>query len=243
MALIAVKNTSLADNVFKQLTAEIVSGRYAPGSTIPSERALSEVFSVNRHVVREATKRLEQIGLVTVVQGGGTKVLDLRATAGLDLLAVLAEHVEAVDSLLPLLNDVLEMRASNAADMARLCALRGSKAVGDQLVEIADQLATVTNDTNMLALEQRFWQVVLDGADNLAYQLAFNSLMRGILAIPELSIPWLRQELGSSDYRRPIAAAIATGDADGAEKVTRVALAPDPKVFESFLRTSKAATG
>ena len=31
MALRAVENESLADKVFEQLTAEIVSGRYGPG--------------------------------------------------------------------------------------------------------------------------------------------------------------------------------------------------------------------
>ena len=103
MALRAVEKRSLPDKVFEQLTAEIVSGRYPPGATIPSERDLSEVLAVNRHVVREAVKRLEQIGLVRVVQGGRTKVLDFRRTAGLDLLAVVAEHAEPVEALLPLL--------------------------------------------------------------------------------------------------------------------------------------------
>src|SRR5271154_2824370 len=120
----AVESTSLPDQVFEQLTAEIVSGRYAPGTTIPSERALSELFSVNRHVVREAVKRLEQVGLVKVVQGGGTRVLDFRHTAGLDLLAVVAEHADASAPFLGLLAGALEMRAGIGVDLARLCAQR-----------------------------------------------------------------------------------------------------------------------
>ncbi|MEA2214840.1 MAG: Bacterial regulatory protein gntR family, partial [Solirubrobacteraceae bacterium] len=45
MALHAVQKRSLPDKVFEQLTVEIVSGRYSPGATIPSERDLSEVLA------------------------------------------------------------------------------------------------------------------------------------------------------------------------------------------------------
>ena len=130
MPLQTIDRRSLPDKVFEQLTAEIVRGGYAPGDTLPSERELSEALHVNRHVVREAVKRLEQVGLVRVSQGGRTGVLDYRRTAGLDLLAIVAEHVEPVDELAPLLASALEMRAGIAADLARLCAERAPRKLG-----------------------------------------------------------------------------------------------------------------
>ena len=231
MALRAVENISLPDKVFEQLLIEIVSGRYAPGSTIPSERALSDVFTVNRHVVREAVKRLEQVGLVKVVQGGGTRVLDFRRTAGLDLLAVIAEHADAIEGLVPLLPAALEMRLGIGADVARLCALNASSEVGDDLVEVSERLAEVARGVELLPLDQLFWQHMLDGAGNLAYQLAFN-------AIPELTAPWLEHELEVSDYRRPIATAILAGDAERAVEVTRAALAPAVEAFAAPVKRS-----
>ena len=141
MALQAVQKRSLPDDVFEQLTAEIVSGGYPPGATIPSERELSDVLGVNRHVVREAVKRLEQVGLVKVDQGGRTKVLDFRRSAGLDLLAILAAHPEPRDALLPLLGAALEMRAGIGVDVARLCAKRAGHELRAELPEIAEQLA------------------------------------------------------------------------------------------------------
>jgi GntR family transcriptional repressor for pyruvate dehydrogenase complex len=228
MALQAVEKRSLPDGVFEQLMTEIVSGRYAPGEVIPSERDLSEVFSVNRHVVREAVKRLQQVGLLSVVQGGRTKVLDFRRSAGLDLLALVAEHTEqaeVVEGLLPLLAGALEMRAGIGVDVARLCAQRaGSDVLGD-LLEISEQLAVTADGAELLALDQRFWQRVLDGAGNLAYQLAFNSLIRAVHVQHGLSVSWLEQELERGDYRRPIAAAIAAGDPEGAATAARLALA------------------
>jgi GntR family transcriptional regulator, transcriptional repressor for pyruvate dehydrogenase complex len=226
MNLRAVQKRSLPDKVFEQLTAEIVSGRYAPGATIPAERELSEVLGVNRHVVREAVKRLEQIGLVKVAQGGRTKVLDFRETAGLDLLAVIAEHAEAAEELAPFLVSALEMRAGIGVDLARLCAQRAGRDIGEELIEICDRLAGVARGPELFALDERFWRLVLGGAGNLAYQLAFNSLIRAVHSRVDFSLPWLEQELARSDYRRPIAAAIAAGDGESAARATHEALTP-----------------
>lgn len=226
VALRAVVKSSLADKVFEQLTGEIVSGRLRAGTAIPSERELSEVLGVNRHVVREAVKRLEQIGLVKVAQGGRTRVLDFRQTAGLDLLALAAEHAEAAEGLLPLLAAALEMRAGIGADLGRLCAQRADAELRAELLELCERLAHAADSAERVALDQRFWQRILDGAGNLAYQLAFNSLIRAVHSLRELSVPWLEQELERGDYRRPIAAAIAAGDAESAAAAARAALTP-----------------
>jgi DNA-binding FadR family transcriptional regulator len=239
MSLRAVEKRSLPDEVFEQLLSEIVSGRYEPEATVPSERELSETLGVNRHVVREAIKRLEQIGLVRVTQGGRTTVLDFHETAGLDLLALVAEHAEAADALLPLLAAALEMRAGIGVDLARLCAERASGTVGRDLLEISQQLAAAGSE-ELLELDRRFWQRVLDGVGNLAYQLAFNSLIRAVHARRELSVPWLEDELERSDYRRPIAAAIAAADADAAASAARDALtAPEDAPVFRRARTSR----
>lgn len=226
MALRAVDRSSLPDRVFEQLTAEIVSGRYAVGAAIPSERELSELLGVNRHVVREAVKRLEQVGLVRVVQGGRTTVLHYRLTAGLDVLALVAEHAEELAPLLPLLAATLEMRAGIGADLARLCALRGEPELRARLPELAGRMARIGAGPQLLEIDQAFWQAVLDGAGNLAYQLAFNSLIRAVHARVEISLPWMEQELRRGRYRRPIADAIAAGDPARAERAARRALTP-----------------
>lgn len=237
VALRAVEKRSLADEVFEQLTAEIVGGRYASGAMIPSERDLSEILQVNRHVVREALKRLQQIGLLSVVQGGRTKVLDFRHAAGLDLLAIIAEHADGVEPLAPLLTAALEMRAGIGVDVARLCAQRAAGDVRDELIEISERLAMHGEGAELLALDRWFWQRVLDGAGNLAYQLAFNSLIRAVHAHHDLSVAWIEQELARSDYRRPIAMGIAAADPEAAATAARLALTlgdQSPLLAQSF---------
>jgi len=226
VAFQTIDRRSLPDRVFEQLMAEIVGGGYPVGSAIPSERELSELFGVNRHVVREAVKRLEQVGLVRGTQGGRTTVLDYRQTAGLDVLALLAENVRELQPLLPLLVAALEMRAGIGADLVRLCAERGAPGLRAELPAMAERIRAAGSGEQLLALDEAFWRAILDGAGNLAYQLAFNSLIRAVHARVELGLPWLEEELGRSGHRVPIAAAIAAGDPQAAELAAREALTP-----------------
>ncbi len=61
--------------VAESLLTEITGGRLAVGSTLPGELELVDQFGVSRHTVREALRRLEQLGLIGRRQGRGTVVL------------------------------------------------------------------------------------------------------------------------------------------------------------------------
>lgn len=52
----------------------ILSGEYAPGDLLPSEREISASRRVSRSVVREALSRLASLGLVRSQHGSGTRV-------------------------------------------------------------------------------------------------------------------------------------------------------------------------
>jgi GntR family transcriptional repressor for pyruvate dehydrogenase complex len=220
----AIHNRSLADQVFEQLAREIVVGRYPAGSSLPAERMLATVFGVNRHVVREGLKRLEQIGLLRISQGGGTKVLDFKRHAGLDLLALLAEHATGGKDVVTVWVAVLEMRAAIAADIARLAAERASTSIKQDLVAISNEMRKAPSAAQLLRLEVRFWDRAVEGADNLAYRLAFNSLIKSAQAMGQMAEEWAAAELRANDYRSTIARAIADGDALRAEAETRDAM-------------------
>jgi DNA-binding FadR family transcriptional regulator len=194
------------------------------------------VFGVNRHAVREALKRLEQIGLLRISQGGETKVLDFKRHAGLDLLALMAEHARGGKEVASVWLAVLEMRAAIAADVARLCTLRATENDKKELIAIAADMrhASLRHDSatqRLFQLEVHFWERAVQGADNLAYQLAFNSLIKGSYALGHLAEEWSANELRSNDFRTAIAEAIASGDAARAEAETRSAMQRAVGVF------------
>lgn len=60
--------------VATELRAAIDRGRHAPGSRLPSERALSEQFGVSRVTMRRAIAELEGEGLLRVARGSGAYV-------------------------------------------------------------------------------------------------------------------------------------------------------------------------
>jgi GntR family transcriptional regulator, transcriptional repressor for pyruvate dehydrogenase complex len=226
MALRVVQSRSLADQIFEQLVIEILSGRCAVGTNLPPERKLVETFEVNRHVVREALKRLEQVGLVKISQGGGTKVADFTRHAGLDLLALMADYASTSEDTLSYWLAVQEMRLATAADVARLCALRAGPELRQEILSIARRMSETEDPAEIFALELRFWDRMLEGAQNIAYRLAFNSLIKGVLApkVADVARALSVKEIRQTGHRLPIASAVAKGDAHAAEARTREAL-------------------
>jgi DNA-binding FadR family transcriptional regulator len=218
-----VRAQSLGDQVFEQIGREIITGRFAPGTQLPSERTLVSTFGVNRHVIREALKRIEQVGLVRVTHGGGTMVLDFKKSAGLDLMALMSENAHAGPDVMSYWLAVHEMRAAIGADAARLCALRASKELRTKISAVAARMAKIGDGPQLFELEMEFWELVIEGSGNIAYRLGFNTLLRAVQApaTVELARRWSIHEVKESGYRGPLARAIAEGDSETAEATTR----------------------
>ncbi|MGN6463760.1 MAG: GntR family transcriptional regulator [Pseudolabrys sp.] len=56
------------------LSEGIRSGQYAVGTLLPTEAELCDAYDVSRHTVREAIRKLRDLGLVSRHQGVGTRV-------------------------------------------------------------------------------------------------------------------------------------------------------------------------
>lgn len=217
MALVGPVTRS--SEIHARLRGAILAGDYAPGAALPSERQLSEELGASRHAVREALKRLQQARLVAISQGGATRVRDWRRHGGLDLLLALAAEGAAPPAL-GLVRATLEMRASIGADAARLCALRADAATRTEVTARAEALAAATDPTARLAHYDVLWDHVIDGAGNLAYRLALNTLVEGqrVLAL-DASV--VGAELADAPAVRALARAIAAADAPAAHARAR----------------------
>lgn len=69
-----IKSKTKCDIVVEEILAAIVSGKYAKGEKLPPEQHFVEYFGVSRVTVREAFKRLNMMGVVSIYQGKGTFV-------------------------------------------------------------------------------------------------------------------------------------------------------------------------
>ena len=110
-----------------------VRGRRCAAVGAAAERGVR----ASRHAVREALKRLQQAGLVSISQGGATRVRDWRHHGGLELLLE-GELPEALHAP----RAAMEMRACIGADAARRCARAGrTSRCKAQIIARAEQLA------------------------------------------------------------------------------------------------------
>ena len=134
-----VERQRVADEIVEQLRSLILTGQYRPGAKLPPERELAKTLGVNRASLREGLKRLEQMGLVRIRQGDGTRVENFMETAGLELVAHLVPL--ARDAYPDIIRDALEFRRLVAREVARLAAARIEPDDMERLEEIAARAA------------------------------------------------------------------------------------------------------
>ena len=111
---------------------DILRGQYRRGERLPSERDLAERFGVHRSTVREAFKRLEQLGVVTI-QPGGARVAPIE-DASLDIV----EHLLALDDPPDpeILDQALEATSAFRAMAARLGTERADPPLRERMLTI-----------------------------------------------------------------------------------------------------------
>src|SRR3954451_22424057 len=210
MALVGPAEPTRSAQIHADLRAAILAGEYAAGDALPSERQLSDELGDGRHGGREALKRLQQAGLVSISQGGATRVRDWRRHGGLDLLLALGAEGQAPPGP-GLGRAALELRASIGADAARLCALRADDALRAEVIARAEALAAAGDPAARLAHYDVLWDRVIDGAGNLAYRLALNTLVAGQRML-SLDASVVGAEIADGEAVRALARAIATRD-------------------------------
>lgn len=243
MRLKPVARQSLSDAVFDQLSQEIVHGRMRPGAPLPSERALCDMLDVNRGAVREALKRLSQAGLISIQHGGGTRVLDFKQTASLDLLTRLLFRSDGTIDL-RVARSVMEMRAAMAPDIARLAATRRSDEQSQQLAEIVASMAGLQHDLLALqGLALQFWDLLVLGSDNIAYQLAFNSLRLTYDRLREALVEVMGEELRDLAAYRSITDAVRRGDEAAAGRVARALMQEGSRGVLQLLAAIEESSG
>jgi len=198
----------LSEVVFDQLREQILGGQLEPGATLPSERTLCEMLKVNRGAVREGLKRLAQARLVEIHHGAETRVLDYRETAGTELLPALIVGANGTLDV-RVVRGMIEMRALLGPDLARLAALRGGRDVVTRLAAITAEMERSASDIHALhRLVIDFWEVLVDGSDNVPYRLIFNSFRSFYARVEDALSHLLRDELTDLPAYRAITEAV-----------------------------------
>lgn len=216
MALQPVTRRSVPEEVFEQITADVLSGEMQPGDALPSERQLADVLGVSRPAVREGLKRLSAAGLVEVRHGGLTTVRDFRRHAGLDLLPRLLFRNGELD--VSVLRSILDARLRIGPKVAELAAERH----GPELAESLDEsLRALRSEKEPIEWQRRllgFWDHVVDGSGSIVYRLMYNAFRAAYEPALVALATAMTAEIKRADGYRKLADAIRSGNPAGARK-------------------------
>jgi GntR family transcriptional regulator, transcriptional repressor for pyruvate dehydrogenase complex len=164
----------VSERVFAQLLEALLAGRYAAGEKLPTQRVLAADLGVTLSSVREALKRLEQMGLVDVRHGSAMWVKDWREHGGLDLLAHLLFRGGALDP--SVLMAILEARALMLREIAGLAAERRRAPQVKRLHQLAMRFAAADHPHDAARIDFAFFTEVAQAAHNLVFELILNAI-------------------------------------------------------------------
>jgi GntR family transcriptional regulator, transcriptional repressor for pyruvate dehydrogenase complex len=201
---------SAVSDIARQLLGQLLSGRLAPGTRLPSERQLAQAMGVGRSAVREALKALDVLGILDVRTGDGTY---LKRTSS-DLLPDAIQWGLMLGQ--PRTRDLIEARRHIEALTARLAAERATAEQRAELAERMDAMRSAGSVPEFVEADLAFHLTLADAAGN--------SVLAGVLASARALLRvWIRQAVEQAgettstcaEHQRVLDAVLAD-DPDGA---------------------------
>ncbi len=153
-----------------ELVREISPGSPDKSGFLPTERALASQLGVSRSVVREATKRLEQQGLLEIRQGLGIRAANrLHKPLNDSLHLLVPDEIER-------LRQLLELRAMVEPENARLAAGRATKTQIRDLRKIHERFVLAEAPPESVAADMDFHRQLAVASGNQISALLLHSL-------------------------------------------------------------------
>jgi GntR family transcriptional regulator, transcriptional repressor for pyruvate dehydrogenase complex len=225
--------TSLPDQVFRRLAADVIAGRHAPGERLPTQRELAAELGVNLASVREGIKRLEQLKLLDVRHGDAMRVRDWRAHGGLDVLVHALGGGEELDR--EVLRSVMEARRLLLTDCARLAAERRDEPQAELLVRLAGELTRAEDDAAAQGVDFAFFATLIQASQNLVLLLIANSIRDLYFARLGDFRAIVRDRVELAQHYESAAAAVDARDAEAAGRaVEAIARAQEAAMLEGL---------
>lgn len=155
------------------LRDDILRGQYRSGERLPSERDLAEKFGVHRSTVRAAFKRLEQLGIADIRQGGAR--VNPIEEASLDVV----EHLLALENPPDpeLVDQTLETLSGFLAMAARLGTERADSAQRASMVALVTEMIEAPDaDPRRYEIFRALGDAFVEASGNLVLRLVQHGL-------------------------------------------------------------------
>lgn len=192
----------LRETVFLTLRKLILTGKLHPGERLTEVR-LGKILGTSRTPIREAIRKLELEGLVTITPGSGARVA----------------RITKED-----LQDVMEVRSALDQLCARLASQRISEEEKKELVKASEAFEYSTkfgNEQEIAESDVRLHEVIMKAARNKRLEQVLSGLADTIY---RFRYEYIRDDLHYEQpimEHRAICRAILDGDADGATQAAK----------------------
>jgi GntR family transcriptional regulator, transcriptional repressor for pyruvate dehydrogenase complex len=233
-----VATTRRADDVADQIRNLIIREEITEGARLPAERELAARFGASRPTVSQALRSLSLMGLVEIRHGSGAYVVRrpeslvaMSVNLMLDLDRDSAGHLM---SLRLWLEEAGVREAASASPAASAPAASAPAAIEAAAIEAALHRLRDRGDdataSELIAADTVFHATVVRAAGNPYLATIFESVHTAVLRYQlrswgdtDAAPLWLRHGGAAQQWElhQPIAAAVITGDADGAVRAVR----------------------
>jgi GntR family transcriptional repressor for pyruvate dehydrogenase complex len=167
---------SRVDQVANRIRQFVERGELQPGARLPSEPELAEKLKISRNVLREAIKRLESIGLLSVRRGLGTFVGDGGTLSTTTKLVRSAMAFSPRD-----VTKVAELRRAIECDAVRTAAVNATDADLAELDTIFEKMKT-SDTVGTMQHDLEFHMKIVGMADNPLLTNVMNVIQEFIYA-------------------------------------------------------------
>ncbi len=170
MAAVSPSRTQEISDVLRD---EILRGQYRPGERLPSERDLASRFSTSRGTVREAFKKLEQLGVASI-QPGGARVVPIQDCT-LDILGPLLDLGDVpdprlIDKALEIGGVLVGFAVAKAMEHGADNTIAGARAIVREMLDAeVEQIQDVKGPPRLIA-------VFAEASGHLVLRLIMNGL-------------------------------------------------------------------
>jgi len=169
-SVLPANRISRSDEVFGKIVLQIADGTFEVGCLLPAERQLADRLGVSRVVIREAAKKLEQQGLVSIHHGIGIRVTnDLSFPLQQTLSLAVPENRELLRQCAQARMFIEPELAASAAQRAIPSKIHRLQAIQEALVDGDEIEESVRQDMN-------FHEAIADLAGNKVLAVMLQSV-------------------------------------------------------------------
>lgn len=164
-------NGSVASQVTKILTDQIIDGTYSVGDFLPTEEVLCSEFGIGRSSVREAIKTLESQGMVRKLQGKGVVVIDesIEATSKMLNIALAYRKIS--------LKDLMDFRVSLELNTVEFAAMNATDADIENIQSCLDAMfETEYSNEHFAEYDYKFHEAIARASGNSMSELIIRTL-------------------------------------------------------------------